>query len=150
MNLTRAAAEGPRATCRWLRTRPAPPLAPRPLRSGSANPGRRRGARAAANGRGLTSLRVGQPTSGAQPVVGVVLGGPRSGGISHGWVQRRSRLRGPSQTSASEFPPCASAASNVRVRPLFSGLVDLTFRGLWRGNSLFLPDLSRAGSEPNL
>lgn len=138
------AAAGPRAARRRLRTRPAHCGRARPI------PG-------AAGGRAP------RPTEGAlrhcgpasplpapsRPWVSCWLAHAR-GAFHTGWVQRRSRPRGPSQTSASEFPPCASAVSNVRARPLFSGLVCLTFRGLRRGNSPLLPDLSRAGPEPNL
>lgn len=71
----------------WERTPLRPltlrPLAVRPLRPGWANHGRRRGPRAQVVGMDRTSLRVGPPTSGARPAVGVVLVGPRWGGISH-------------------------------------------------------------------
>lgn len=81
---------------------------------------------------GLTSLRVG---AGPWPPAGCGrgAGGPRSGGFRTVWEQRRSHRPGPSQTSVSEFPPCAGAASNVRARLLFSCLADLTFRGLPEG-----------------
>lgn len=53
--------------------------------------------------------------------------------ISHRSGRGEASL-GPSQLSESEFPPCASAASKVRARPL-SGRADVTFRGL-RGEVL--------------
>lgn len=115
--LTPRAAPPPRA-----RPRPAPPSAARLDQSG------RRAPRPAEMG--LTSLRVGRQTSGARPPWEWCCVAHARGAFHTGWEQRRSHSPGPSQTSVSEFPPCASAASNVRARPLFSGLASLTFWGL--------------------
>lgn len=121
-----------------LTTRPPRPARPIPGAAGDLAPGRW-------NRPGVTA---GRPAHFRRPAGrGSCATYSLLGGISHGVGEEAKLPRGPSQTSASEFPPCASAASNVRARPLFSGL---TFRGLRRGNSLFLPDLSRACPKPSL
>ncbi|KAL0603524.1 putative uncharacterized protein CCDC28A-AS1 [Plecturocebus cupreus] len=114
----------------------------RPLRPGSANPG----CHVLRPPEVDYVMRVSRPVSGARR--GSCSVGPRWGAFHAGGRRGDAVPGAPHRRRCQNFPPCASAASNVRARLRFSGLADLTFRGLQRGNSPFLPDLSRACLNP--